>query len=265
MKAVRTAASVLLLAAGLAGCASLPEALTQRPALLLGEVHDNVEGLTKRNELIEKRIAAGWRPAIAMEQFDRERQADLDAAMTRCADADCVIAAASAPNARWAWPQLRPVIELALRHRLPLLAANVSRADAARIVREGYAAALDPALIARYGLRSPLPIDLLATQASEIDEGHCGKLPKSMLPGMVRAQVARDVWMAELVRAHAARGVVLLAGNGHVRRDIGVPRWLNQAEGIASIAFVEAEVGGGIYDAELVVARQPRPDPCATL
>lgn len=263
---IRTAAFALLACAVLAGCATpLPTPWTERPVLLLGEVHDNAAGLAKRGEVIERRITAGWRPAIAMEQFDRERQADLDAAMARCTQADCVIAAAAPPASRWDWPHYTPVIDLALRHRLPLLAANVSRADAVRIVREGYAAALAPALVERYRLNAPLPADLLAAQASEIDEGHCGKLPKAMLPGMVRAQVARDVWMAEVVRAHAARGVVLLAGNGHVRRDIGVPRWLGGLDGVASIGFVESTAGAGSFDAELVIPKHERPDPCAGL
>ena len=47
-----------------------------------------------------------------------------------------------------------------------------------------------------------------------------------MWPLMARAQFARDAVMARALAAHAERGVVLLAGNGHVRRDIGVPRWL---------------------------------------
>ena len=51
---------------------------------------------------------------------------------------------------------------------------------------------------------------------------------RSMWPRMAQAQFARDAVMAEVLRRSAPQGggVVLLAGNGHVRRDIGVPRWL---------------------------------------
>ena len=58
---------------------------------------------------------------------------------------------------------------------------------------------------------------------------------------MVKAQIARDVWMARVVDQQAARGVVLLAGNGHVRKDIGVPRWLTTAPTAwRSMGFVES-------------------------
>jgi uncharacterized iron-regulated protein len=42
--------------------------------LLLGEVHDNAQGHKLRYELLRQRVEAGWRPAIVMEQFDRENQ-----------------------------------------------------------------------------------------------------------------------------------------------------------------------------------------------
>ncbi|MGA0609669.1 ChaN family lipoprotein [Caldimonas sp. KR1-144] len=268
---MRRAVRVMALCATLAGCAIAPsperlaDPLADHPVLLLGEVHDNATGLQWRNALLERRVAAGWRPAIAMEQFDRERQADLDRAMASCADADCVIAAAASPQARWDWPQYRPAIALALRHRLPLIAANVSRADAARAMREGFGAVFDAALVAEYRLDAPLPRELEAAQSREIDAGHCGKLPAAMLPAMVRAQVARDIWMAAALRAHAHRGVVLLAGNGHVRRDLGVPRWLDGLAGVASIGFVEEPAPAGAFDREVALPKRERADPCAGL
>jgi uncharacterized iron-regulated protein len=64
---------------------------------------------------------------------------------------------------------------------------------------------------------------------------------------------------------------VLLAGNGHVRRDIGVPRWL-QASPLASRLFVvgllesdEPAKEPGAFDIALVTAPAERADPCAPL
>jgi len=259
------------LAALLAACAStqpqLERQLAQRSVLLLGEVHDNPVGHRMRQELLQQRVDAGWRPTIAMEQFDRERQADLDRALRTCGDADCVIAAASSAKAGWDWPQYRPTIEMALRHRLPIVAANVSRADAARVVRAGYAGVIDESLVSALSLEGPLPEDLERGQREEIDAGHCGQLPAQMLPGMVRAQVARDAWMAKVLREHAAQGVVLLAGNGHVRRDLGVPRWLVGVapESVASVGFVEEPPKPGQFDFSVVLPAHARPDPCASI
>lgn len=44
---------------------------------------------------------------------------------------------------------------------------------------------------------------------------------------MVPAQVARDVWMANVIEQQVSmRDVVLIAGNGHVQKDVGVFQWL---------------------------------------
>jgi uncharacterized iron-regulated protein len=245
--------------AGAATDAATPE------VLLLGEVHDSAAGHAARVERLRARLAAGWRPAIAMEQFDSDRQPALDAAMRECADADCVVARAAPAKAGWTWPYYTPVIALALQYRLPLLAANFSRSDAGKVVGGGFAAALPPALIADYGLDA-LPPTLLDAQQAEVRASHCGLLPESMLAPMARAQVARDVTMAETLRAHRADGVVLLAGNGHVRRDIGVPYWLRRA-GLAAhaVGFLEPDNDASTFDEVVRIPAVERPDPCAEL
>ena len=265
--ALPTLAAALLLAAcaAPAGPTRGLDAVAPR-VLLLGEVHDNPDGHARRYAWLEARVDAGWRPTIAMEQFDRDRQADLDRALAECADAACVIRRAEPDGQRWEWPLYAPVIELALARGLPLRAANLSRADASRVVREGYRAALDDATIASVGLDRPLARDLADGQRRAIDEGHCHQLPASIAEGMVRAQVARDVWMAKVVAAEAGRGdgVALLAGNGHVRRDLGVPRWLEGKAGARafSVGFVE-EPAEGTFDERVAIVPHPRVDPCA--
>lgn len=236
-------------------------------AWLLGEVHDNAAGHSARAALLHRRLADGWRPAIAMEQFDTGQQAALDAAMQACADAECVVARVAPGTSGWTWANYTPVIAMALERHLPLLAANLSRADASRVVKEGFPAVLPPGLIARYGLDA-LPAPLLAAQEAEVRDSHCGMLPETLVEPMARAQIARDVVMAETLRTHADDGVVLLAGNGHVRTDIGVPYWLRRA-GLAPLAEGFLEAGDGEtgddapYDRIHTMPAAPREDPCA--
>ena len=65
----------------------------------------------------------------------------------------------------------------------------------------------------------------LENQQKDIREGHCGLLPESQIAPMTRIQIARDVSMAETVLAARQPGktVLLVAGGGHVVRDMGVP------------------------------------------
>lgn len=230
--------------------------------LLLGEVHDSAVGHAARATLLQRRIADGWRPAIAMEQFDTDQQPALDAAMAACADADCVLArVAGKPS--WHWPYYKPVIAMALQYHLPLYAANLSRGDAGKIVKDGFAAALPAALVAHYDL-DHLPAAVLTAQEAEVRDGHCGMLPEEMVAPMAKAQIARDVVMAETLRTHAGSGIVLIAGNGHTRRDIAVAYWLRK-DGLAAhaVGYLEPDSEGDRYDEVHRIPKTERPDPCA--
>lgn len=240
--------------------------------VLLGEVHDNAQQHRLRLELLRRGIAAGWRPAIAMEQFDREHQADIERARReRPTDAQHVIDLAALPTTRlgggWNWNFYRPYVALALQYDLPLIAANLSNADTTKIVRGGLAAVFDSASIVLLGLDRPIADDWQLAQEREIDAGHCRALPPAMWPRLARAQFARDAVMAHALRQHAERGVVLLAGNGHVRSDIGVPRWLgiDQAR-VFTVAYLEHDdesTPASAFDASIRTDAAQRSDPCA--
>jgi uncharacterized iron-regulated protein len=207
-----------------------------------------------------------------MEQFDRERQVDIDRARReRPEDSQHLIdvAAPSGNRARggWNWAFYRPFVELALRYDVPLIAANLSNADAGRIMREGYAAVFSEAEIAVLGLDIPVAPEVQAGQEREIDIGHCHALPRSMWPRMAQAQLARDAIMADVLRRGGeGGGVVLLAGNGHVRRDIGAPRWLGAEKGrIFAVGYLEIPDDSTpvrVFDAVVRTAAAERADPC---
>lgn len=243
---------------------SLAELMVQKEIVLLGEVHDNAEGHRLRQQALTDAVEQGWRPAIAMEQFDREKQPDLDLARQRCGqDADCVIAAAASEKSTWNWAYYRPVIQLALRHDLPLLAANLSRSDASRVVREGYAAVFDKTAIHTVKLDRPLPEDLVREQTAAIQDGHCNRLPAQIIPGMVQAQVARDLVMSKTLLPYQKRSVVLLAGNGHTRRDIGVAHWLDDSQAsVLSVGFVEQKPTLEAFDRFYLVKPVQRTNVC---
>jgi uncharacterized iron-regulated protein len=277
--------ALLALCVGLASCATrapvdlsadaLAAAMRRAPNVLLGEVHDNAAQHRARAEALRTLLRGGARPALVFEQFDRERQADIDRA--RKADlpagrarADHLIEAGAGVRSGWDWTLYRPFVELALDYDLPIVAANLSRADASRIAKEGFAGVFGAPTIAALGL-ARVPPDVVAAQEQAVDDGHCGQMPKEWLPRLARAQIARDAVMAQLLRPHLSRGAVLLAGDGHVRNDIGVPRYLSTEERAITltIGLVESENAQGDwrapYDIAFVTPTQTRADPCAEL
>ncbi len=241
----------LSLSLALAACAHRP---TEAPLLLLGEVHDNVQHHQQRLARLQALVDAGQRPALLMEHFDHDRQPQLEAARAAGGDADALIAAAGGKH--WPWAQLKPFVELALRHQLPLVGVNVPREQARGLMRDGLAAG---------GYAEPDDAALIPAQAEIIAKAHCGKLPAELAPKMALAQLARDQQMARGLQQHAARGAVLLAGNGHVRRDLGVPRWLppELAQRARVVGWVESPAPAGLYDEQQLTPPQPRSDPCA--
>jgi uncharacterized iron-regulated protein len=259
-RGVRRLVAILALAS-LTACAQPPgEPLRfTRPVVLLGEVHDNAGQHRLRLRAFEDWLATGARPALVMEQFDSDRQAAIDALRVRSPppDADALVAEAGGPG--WQWDFYRPFVALALRHDLPIVAANVSREGARRVMRDGLAAS---------GFDAAVPPDILDTIAQQVEAGHCGTLDAPTARRMALAQVARDQAMARAVEAHAGRGVLLLAGNGHVRTDVGVPRWLTPATRVRSEAIGLLEVpatGEGSFDRVVTTPAATRSDPCAAM
>ncbi len=252
-----------LLASWLSGCATgAPQPPPPPPpVLLLGEVHDNAVQHAQRLDFFKQLLASGARPALAMEQIDRERQGAIDALRSSGAvpTVDALVSAATTDAARsgWNWDFYRPFIAAALDAGVPIVAANVSRDDARRVMREG---------LAPLGFDATVPADVLKQHVQEIEASHCGLIDTATAGRMALAQAARDQFMAQVLATHAARGVVLLAGNGHVRNDVGAPRWLPPAVRARSqaIGWLEAgnEADRAAYDQVRVTPAQARPDPC---
>ena len=264
----------LLVPAALAqGVVALPR--LNAPLLLLGEVHDNAAQHALRLQALQAVVDRGARPALLLEMFDRDRQAAINAVQQAAAadgtasdpgaldrSVDALIDAAGRA-AGWHWPFYRPYLRLALQHGLPIMAANVSRTDARRVIQLGLAAT---------GFQPEVPADIAQAQAQVIEDSHCGAIDRAMAMRLANAQVARDQFMASLIAANTDRGVVLLAGNGHVRRDIGVPRWLPAQLRVRSHAVGYLEIGPpsdgaetAAYDEAVFSPPQPRADPCASM
>ena len=275
MIAARLAGLALLLS--LAGCAypspptlAVPAGNFTPALLLLGEVHDNAAQPAQRLQRLQQALATGARPTLLMEQFDRERQPQIDQLLAGAAHPrspaqvqaliDQLEALAGGAQAGWDWALYRPLIHLALQQGLPLVAANVSRGDVRAVIQLG---------LASLGFAAAVPADILAAQAAAIQASHCGQVDAASARRMAQAQVARDQFMARQLVAHAAGGAVLLAGNGHVRKDLGVPRWLPPELQARSrvIGFLEgdAALDAGAFDEVVPSPPQPRDDPCATM
>jgi uncharacterized iron-regulated protein len=251
----------------------LAAAMQTRRSVLLGEVHDNAAQHALRAAALRRLVESGARPALAFEQFDRDQQDKIDRLRREQRDADALIEAAGARS--WKWALYRPFLQLALEYDLPIVAANLSRTDAMKVSTQGWNALFNAGEQAALGLNR-LPAEFVAAHERAVARGHCDLLPADALPPMARAQIARDIVLAHSLRPFLERGVVLLSGNGHVRKDIGVPFWLRPDERLAllSISLLEIDADDDEssdaelsrrYDAVVRTAAAERSDPCEPL
>ncbi len=262
--------------------ATLAAAVASADFVALGEVHDNPDHHLLQARLVRAVTAAGHRPALAFEMLTADQQAAIDTALARAPKDPDTLAELWKAN-RWPdFPYYRPILAAGLEAGLPIVAANLPRAQAREIVAKGKDA-LDEGLGLRLAREEPIPDAVAAQLRDEMKESHCGELPEAMLDPLVLAQRARDARMSErMVTAGAGRGAILITGKGHARVDRGVPALVaKDAPGkkVVAIAFEEVSAnatqpagyeedwGKGPLPFDFVVftPRTKREDPCAGL
>ena len=219
------AAALSLALLGAAGCATPAPlgadgqarlaTLLPADALLLGEQHDAPAHQQLQRQAVQWLAARGALAAMALEMAEQGRST---AGLPRDASEADVQRALAWRDAGWPWQTYRPVVMAAVRAGVPVLGANLPAARQREAMR-------DAALDAR------LPPAALAEQQQRMRDGHCGLLPESQIGPMTRVQIARDIAMADTVRAarQPGRTVLLVAGNGHMHRALGVPLHLPPA------------------------------------
>lgn len=239
--------------------AELLAAIAGSDYLLLGELHDNPLHHQRRGELLADLPKT---TAVVAEHLELGRPVANNGPLLD------TLEAAGFDAGNWRWPLHGPLFSAIRDRGLSLAGGNIARSTARAIVREGQAA-LPPAL-AEIVAGNPLTAGMTATLDAELLRSHCGQVPAALIPGLRLAQQGRDAAMfAGLVQA-TGKPAVLLAGNGHVRKDYGVPRLLTQQlpeSRRISIAFVEAGAepragGEAAYDYLWITEAAVRTDPC---
>lgn len=195
------------------GCAALPGAGdAAADVLLLGEQHDAEAHRDLQEQWVAGLARRGLLGALLLEMAERGR---TTAGLAPQATEAEVQAALAWNTQAWPWDRYRPAIMAAVRAGVPVLGANLPRSEMRAAMRDE-------------SLDGLLPGPALAVQQQAIRLGHCELLPESQIGPMTRVQIARDQAMAQAIASVVRPGktVVLLAGAGHVRADVGVPRHL---------------------------------------
>jgi uncharacterized iron-regulated protein len=244
--------------------------------LLLGEIHDNGDQHALRAHLLDAIATDLGRqgrpaPALVFEHIRTDQTAALDANPAPTSDNARERTRNLLGRLEWdksGWPAadlFLPIFEAAITRALPILPGHPTRAEVRDVARRGLDA-LPADTVMRLGLDVPLPEPLATALLDELEASHCGLMPRTAFTTMALAQRYRDAHLAASLASAASRygAAILLAGNGHIRTDRGVPRDLARMapeRKIIAVAFIEVE--DGKVDAGSYVPRDPSGVPAA--
>lgn len=230
--------------------------------LLLGEHHDHPQHHAWRGEWLARLPGA----IVVAEHLPS------GARVTWGGDLLASLTTAGFEAQAWRWPLHQGLFEPLQAAGLALWGGNASRETVRAVARQGVAAL--PAELSAALAGTDLSPAAQASLEADLQRGHCGQLPVARLPGMRWAQRARDAAMGQALlaaRQAGGRPAVLVAGNGHVRRDWGVAQWLAARQpGLRVLSVGLLEEGEPTRDPAhdllwISPAMPRRPDPCATL
>jgi uncharacterized iron-regulated protein len=230
------------------------EALLPADVLILGEQHNAAEHQKIEQQVVALLAAKGALAAVALEMADTGASTS---ALKPGATEQQVRNALNWNDKGWPWASYGPAVMTAVRAGVPVLGANLPRAQM-------------PASMADSPLDARLPGPALKAQQQLIRIGHCNLLPESQITPMTRIQIAKDITMANTLAQARLPGktVLLLAGSGHADRLLGVPQHLPsdlKAKAVRLRAGTAATESPEAFDAVWVTPALPEKDYCEGL
>jgi uncharacterized iron-regulated protein len=236
--------------------------LKQQDYILLGEVHDEPLHHLRRASVIK--ALADLQPVVVAEQLEANQQVTYTGSLL-----DDVVRAGFDAKV-WDWALYSPLFAMLETQQVSLIGGNLPITVVRDISKRGISEipmALND-MISQTSLNATGESQLVA----DLEAGHCGHLPKQYLPNFILAQRARDASMLNAMMQVDHKPVILLAGNGHVRKDYGIPTLLPRTDAhIVSIGFLQLDtltsedikIYQQQYDYVWLTGAVNRDDPCA--
>ena len=200
--------------------------------ILLGEIHDNVFQHRARADLISRVQSKEF--AIVSEHLVSGSEIAYSGRLLE--DLEII----GFNKKAWSWPVHEVLYKKFEEFSLPVFGGNLSEKDINNIYagrRLSQSDTLTP-IVKRSALDNQSKDKLL----NDLVVGHCGVVEEDFLSFMFKVQRLRDASLAYI--ASKVAPAIVIAGNGHVRRDYGVPQILKKMDptsNIVSVAFLEID------------------------
>ncbi len=198
----------------LATTSELADELSKADVVILGEFHDNLAHHETQLAVLQELHEKGWLKQLALEMLTPSQQMGADKAVKERISNPEQLRVMLNWERGWDWQLYGPIVSWATSEGIPLVAANLDEGEK-QTVRD-QPERLGKVVLGEHGL---------TTHKKQFRSSHCGHTNPAREETMLRVQVARDARMAASLLSRVP-GTALLAGNWHVRNDIGVPRYV---------------------------------------
>lgn len=224
--------------------------------ILLGEQHDAPEHQELAKLSVERLVSNQTLSALVLEMADAGVSTE---GMPNQSSEVAVRERLKWNDAGWPWSRYGPVVMQAIRAGVPVAGSNLPFSAMAAVMKDD---AWD----------SKVPSAVLASHRESMIQGHCGLLPESQVPAMARIQIARDERMAQTAMTwmRSGKSVLLLAGAEHVKKDRGIPLFLDsKSKDKVAVIWMQAETvlktDSGLADLDWQTPPVPFKDYCADM
>ncbi|MAU41419.1 MAG: hypothetical protein CMF31_07335 [Kordiimonas sp.] len=220
--------------------------------ILLGEIHDNPQHHLRQARIL-KQFSRGREIAVLFEMVSRDYDNAFHIYRQRFPTsqppdrADGLDMLLKWNENGWPdWSLYEPVFRQALQKDMSLFGAGLPVGVIASLHKEGRAG-LSPALhnaLTPY-LQRTLPPALSARQRQDIARGHCDLLPAALLPRFSDIQTIRNAAFAQRIETIGpdSKKRILITGNEHARRDLGVVHYLSSQQKVISMGQIPVQLG----------------------
>lgn len=192
--------------------------------LLIGEKHDNPDHHQIQSLLLGRLVTS--RSVVTFEMLQQQQTSMFDISATSLSELKSQLQW-NQLNRGWPWEFYGPLVLRVLDGGADVVGAGFDKQELMQIYRGNIPEQYRDLMALDYSE------SLQQTLTEDLEISHCHKLPKTQIQPMVIIQRLRDLAMAKAMKrdfGEDGEQSILIAGNFHVRRDVGVPLYLDSLD-----------------------------------
>ena len=199
--------------------------LSKTKYLLIGEKHDNPDHHHLQNWLMHQLLPKN-KYQVTFEMMSYDQQTQLDKLSSSSSTSE-IVSTADFKNSGWDQELYLPLLQTALKKGAHVSGGNIPKQQIMALYSSN-PAILEPAK--RFSTMNVLNETQMLSLNDYIYEQHCELMPRSQVGPMSKIQIAKDASLAYSMTRATAPKRMLITGNFHANKTLGVPTHLSKLD-----------------------------------